>query len=178
MSSPEQVASVVRRHAPFVWRVLRQLGAPEGQLEDLSQEVFLVILRRLDDFEGRSALSTWIYGICRNVALRARREAGRRRELPMSDPPEGAVPETQTRTLSRRQALSHMHTALQSLGEPTRMVFVLYEIEKMPMAEVAATLGCNPSTAYSRLYAARAHVLAVLTHEGLADQVAEIAEAT
>ena len=78
----DPVSEVIREHAPFVWRVLRHHGIPEDQLEDLSQDVFIVICRRLGDFEQRSSLRTWIYGICRNVVFDARRRQRRKQETP------------------------------------------------------------------------------------------------
>ena len=56
------------------------------------------------------------------------------------------------------------------------MVFVLYEIESMPMSDVAASVGCNLSTAYSRLYAARKHIRTALEAIGLKDGDLELAE--
>jgi len=69
-------AEIFRAHAPRVWRALRRLGVREADVEDLCQEVFVVVHRKLPAFEGRSALSTWIYG---DAALvdRARRRSSR-----------------------------------------------------------------------------------------------------
>ena len=180
MDRKDEVAAVIRQQAGFVFRVLRHLGVPDDQLQDAAQEVFLVILRRLHSFEGRSELTTWIYGICRNMALRSRHaaRAARARELVTGEPPEGAAAETQTSSVQRRQALARLYAALQELQEPTRMVFVLFEIQRLPMAEVAAVMGCTRSTAYSRLYAARAHVEDALARAGILEPAATILEAT
>ena len=59
----------------FVWRSLRRLGVRESDVADAAQDVFLVVHRRLDEFEGRSKVSTWLYGICYRVARDRRRLA-------------------------------------------------------------------------------------------------------
>ncbi|MFI5306926.1 MAG: RNA polymerase sigma factor [Polyangiales bacterium] len=171
-----EVASVIREHAPFVWRALRHLGAPDAQLDDLCQDVFVVIFRKLPAFEGRSSLRTWIFGICRNVAKSAARQRGRLREALGEPVPETAVPELQTGAIARQQVRAQLDQALRALPEPMRMVFVLFEIECMPSNEVAEALGCPPSTVYSRLYAARARVYAALERTGAIERGQTIAE--
>ncbi len=164
----DQVAAVVREHAPFVWRALCHLGVPERQVADASQEVFVAVFRNLHRFEGRSSMKTWLFGICRNIAARHARSRARAREALAPGPlPEMAVAESQSRELARREVSSRLEHALQKLPEGTRMVFVLYEIESLPMAEVAAAVGCNESTAYSRLYVARDSVRKQLLRVGL-----------
>lgn len=148
-------AEVFRQHAPYAWRVLRQLGVPEAEVEDLCQEVFVVVHRKLPGFEGRSALSTWIYGICLRTASDHRRRAHVRRESPTDRPPERSGSAPQQREIERRQARAMLEEAVARLNADQRAVFVLYEIEQQTMAQVAQAVGCPLQTAYSRLYAAR-----------------------
>lgn len=151
-------AEVFRQYAPFVWRVLRQLGVRESEVEDLCQEVFVVVHRKLPGFEGRSSLRTWLYGICIRTASDHRRRAHVRREHPTDRPPERAGSAPQQREIERRQARALLAEALDALDHDKRSVFVLFEIEQLDMAEVAAAVGCPLKTAYSRLYAARRQV--------------------
>ncbi len=65
-------------HFTFVWRCLRSLGVPHAQLDDAAQDVFLVVHRRLDSFEGSSSFRTWLFGIVRHVAFNQRRTLGRK----------------------------------------------------------------------------------------------------
>ncbi len=146
-------------YAPFVWRVLRHVGVPSADLEDVSQEVFFTVLRRLESFEGRSKLRTWIYGICLRVASDHRRKAYVRREAPVADPPLGPVAAPQEHHVAHGEAKGWLLAALAALDEDKRAVFVLYEIEELTMKEVAEVLGCPLQTAYSRLHAARELVL-------------------
>lgn len=146
---------VFARHAPFVWRVLRRLGVREAEVEDLCQEVFVVVHRKLPEFEGRSSLPTWLYGICVRTASDHRRRAHVRREQPTDRPPERAGSAPQLREIERRQAKAMLDDALDRVPDDQRAVFVLFEIEQLSMNEVAEAVGCPLKTAYSRLYAAR-----------------------
>ncbi|HEY1534274.1 MAG TPA: sigma-70 family RNA polymerase sigma factor, partial [Polyangiaceae bacterium] len=65
----------------FVWRSLRRLRVPDASLKDAMQDVFLVVHRRLGEFEGRAKVSTWLFGICLRVAKDYRRRAHVRREV-------------------------------------------------------------------------------------------------
>jgi RNA polymerase sigma-70 factor, ECF subfamily len=148
-------ADVFRDHAPTVWRALRRLGVREADVEDLCQEVFVVVHRKLPEFEGRSSLATWIYGICLRVAKDHRRRAHVRREEPTAALPEEKRSAPQIREMERVQARALLERALAALDEDKRAVFVLYEIEQLEMKEVAKAVGCPLQTAYSRLHAAR-----------------------
>lgn len=161
-------AAIFERHAPYVWRALRRLGVAEADVEDVCQEVFMVVHRRLPDFEGRSAVRTWVYGICVRTASDYRRRAHRRREVVTDRVPERALAPPQPEELQRRQALARLDAALDGLDEAKRAVFVLYEVEGLPMAGVAEALGCPVQTAYSRLHAARRQVRAALERDGTA----------
>ncbi|XXU61304.1 sigma-70 family RNA polymerase sigma factor [Sorangium sp. So ce1078] len=144
-------------YAPFVWRALRHMGVPDREVPDLCQEVFLVVHRKLGEFDGRSSLRTWIYGICFRTASEHRRRAHVRREEMTESIPDEGMPPPQPEELLRKQARELLQRALSSLDEEKRAVLVLFELEGLPMTEVAEVVGCPLSTAYSRLYAARKH---------------------
>ena len=160
MRSPMDTSfpDVFERTAPFVWRALRRLGVREADVPDVCQEVFVVVHRRLGDFDGSSALRTWIYGICLRTASQYRRRAPQLREVSEEDAREQAVLPDQEDVLERRRARDRLDAALLTLDEDKRAVFVLYELEELPMKEVAAVLGCPLQTAYSRLHGARREV--------------------
>jgi RNA polymerase sigma-70 factor (ECF subfamily) len=146
---------VFQDHGPFVWRALRRLGIDDADIEDVCQDAFLVVHRRLPEFEGRSSLQTWIYGICVRVAADYRKRARRRHEIVTGDPPERVVPAHQDGDLEERRARALLDGALDKLDDDKRAVFVLFELEELPMSDVAAAVGCPLQTAYARLYAAR-----------------------
>jgi RNA polymerase sigma-70 factor (ECF subfamily) len=153
-------AEVFRRHLPYVWRVLRSLGVPPAEVEDLCQDVFIVVHRRLPDFEGRSSLSSWIYGICWRVWQDQRRRPYRQRERAASEVPEVVAEATQGDAAAHHQTLERLGAILDRLDAGKRTVFVLYEIEQLTMKEVAQVVSCPLQTAYTRLHAARDYVRA------------------
>lgn len=150
------LAEVFDQHASYVGRTLRCLGVRERELPDAMQEVFLVVHRRLGELERPGALRGWIYGICVRKAMSLRRRAARRREAAMAEPPERVSPEpTPHEELVKARALVTALRLLDELDDDKRAVFVLYEVEQLPMREIAQTVGCPLQTAYARLYAAR-----------------------
>jgi RNA polymerase sigma-70 factor (ECF subfamily) len=147
-------------HGPFVIRSLRYLGVREADLDDTLQEVFLVVYQRLNDYEEKGRARAWLYSICTRVARTQLRKVGRRRESAMPAYSEESVEPTQLERVEDREALALGHRLLDQLPPPQREVFVLYEVEDMPMAEIAQALDCPLQTAYSRLHKARARILA------------------
>ncbi|HEX5660250.1 MAG TPA: sigma-70 family RNA polymerase sigma factor [Polyangiales bacterium] len=162
---PPRLRQLFDENASFVWRSLRRLGVAEADVDDLLQEVFLVVYRRLDEYEERDRARAWLYSICRRVAQTQRRSVRRRREDLSGDMPERRSPPTQLVRVEEREALELGHRLLSALPEEQREVFVLYEIEHIPMQQVADALGCPLYTAYSRLRAGRAKILAELANE-------------
>lgn len=162
---PLRLRQLFEQHAAFVWRSLRRLGVPESDLDDVLQEVFLVVYRRLADYEERDRGRAWLYSICVRVAQTQRRTRSRRREQLSEEVPEGRVAPTQLVRVEEREALALGHRLLATLPEEQREVFVLYEIEHVPMAQIAEVLNCPLYTAYSRLRTARMKILAELAKE-------------
>jgi RNA polymerase sigma-70 factor, ECF subfamily len=150
-------ATVYDDHVKFAWRVLGRLGVARADLEDVCQEVFIVVHRRLGEFEGRSSLRTWIYGIALRCASDYRRRDHRRRPAPIS---EIAIAGSQLEDLDAREARATLERLLELLDPEKREVFVLFELEELTMAEVVAIVGCPLQTGYGRLHAARAIVAA------------------
>jgi len=149
---------LVIEHGPHVRRLVRSLGIGESELDDVCQETFIVVHRRLHTFEGRSALRTWLFGIALRVASDYRSKAYRRREQPTELLPELQHGATAEHALERKQAWSLIESLIAPLSEERRQVFVLYEIAELSMPEIATLLACPLQTAYSRLHAAREHV--------------------
>ena len=146
--------AVFRQHAPYVMRVLRRFGVRDGDLQDVCQDVFVIVLRKLDEFEGRAAIRTWLYRICARTASDYRKRAHRRYEV-LGAVREPSHAETQHDELTLRRNAKAVNAVLGCMGAPKRAVFVLYELEELPMSEVAKIAGCPLQTAFSRLYAAR-----------------------
>jgi RNA polymerase sigma-70 factor (ECF subfamily) len=142
---------VYSAHFTFVWRVLRTFGVPEPALEDAVQDVFIVVHRRLPEWEGRAQITTWLFAIARRVAQAQRRKDGR--TDPLDEEPAG--PADTFAALSRAQAAATVMAILDTMDEDKRVVFALVELEQLSVPEVARMLELNLNTAYSRLRLAR-----------------------
>ena len=159
--SMPSLAEVYDRHAAMVWRTLRALGVDEAALDDAMQDVFIVVHRRLGDFEGRSALSTWIYGIARRVASQYRRRRRDRSDETALAREAEPGPSPRERA-EQRQAARLVMELLAELDEEKREVFVLMELEQLAAPVVAEMLAIPVNTAYSRLRLARQRFEAAL----------------
>ena len=147
--------AVVAEHGPYVWRVLRRLGVRPADVEDVWQETFIVVHRKLDAFEGRSQLRTWLSAIAVRVASDYRNRAHRRREHATEELPEDASAASQHDDFVEQERRALLDRLMNELKPEQREVIVLYEFAELPMQEVAEALGCPLQTAYSRLHAGR-----------------------
>jgi RNA polymerase sigma-70 factor, ECF subfamily len=152
--------SVYAEHFRAVWRTLRRLGVAPAQLDDAVQDVFLVVHRRLPEFDGRS-LRGWLYAIAVRVASDHRRNAAHQRTVPLSEALIDPAPDP-ARTSELSASVRLLHELLAELDERQRTVFVLGELEELSVPEIAEALGENLNTVYSRLRAARARFEAAL----------------
>ena len=155
-------ADVFREFGGFAWRVLRRLGVRDEDADDVLQEVFVTVHRKLPGFEGRSSVRTWVYGICVRVASEHRRRIRARLETASELAAEPTIDPGQEEHVAVAQARIILDGILDRLDDSKRAVFVLYEIEGLPMGEVAVALECPLQTAYSRLHAARLEVEAAV----------------
>jgi RNA polymerase sigma-70 factor (ECF subfamily) len=146
---------------------LRRLGVREDDLDDALQEVFVVVHQRLSDYQELGRMRSWLYSISARVALAQRRKSSSRRESLMPEPPEPHSQPTQHEHVEDAEALVLGHRLLALLPAEQREVFVLYEVEEMPMSEIAEALGCPLQTAYSRLHRARSRILAAVNQARL-----------
>jgi RNA polymerase sigma-70 factor, ECF subfamily len=161
----DQFERVYRETAPIVLRSLRRL-VPESAVDDAAQDVFLTVARRLNDFEGRSKASTWVYGIVLRVASDHRRSArrGERRQAAaaLEPPASNRNPEQHA---ERTSNLRLLHRVLDAMTDELREVFVLAEIEQLPGPEIADILQLNSNTMHSRLRAARSEFNVLVRRE-------------
>ena len=161
---PLEFEAVYANEFAFVWRNLRRLGVPETSLRDAAQDVFLVVHRRLGEFEGRGSLRSWLYSILKRVAGQQRRTERRKHAHDMEDSHDVAdigspSPE---RDAERREAARLLRSLLEGLDEDKRDAFVLAELEGMTVPEIAQALGANANTIYARIRAARQLLQAAL----------------
>jgi RNA polymerase sigma-70 factor, ECF subfamily len=145
---------IYRKHHAFVWRSVRRLGVPDAEVDDVVQEVFVVVHRRLGEFEGRSAITTWLFGIAYRVVRDHRRSAVARakREAMATG---GRPPTEPDRKLSRTQAAGVLDDILAQLEEDQRSVLVMADVINMTAPEIAELTETKLNTVYSRLRLAR-----------------------
>ncbi|MCS7081641.1 MAG: sigma-70 family RNA polymerase sigma factor [Bacteroidetes bacterium] len=159
----ELVEAYQDRLYDLLYRMLRN----RAEAEDALQEVFLQAYRGLPRFDGRSSLYTWLYRIATNVALMRLRRF-RPSLISLEDPPEAAAQEIQASlqtnaTNPLAQVLAdelreQLDRWLEELPPLTRLVFLLRDVEDLPIGEVAALTGQTEWAAKGRLKRARAHV--------------------
>lgn len=144
-------------HFDYVWRTLRGLGVAEAQIDDAVQDTFVVVHRRLGEFDGRAKVETWLYAIARRVAQgyrrSSRRREGRAAELDDQLPDLDAI--DPSAEAERAEATRLLLDLVAELDDDKREIFVLVELEQRSVPEAAELLGLKLNTAYSRLRLAR-----------------------
>lgn len=156
------VAVVYADHADFVWASLHRLGVAEADLPDLLQEVFVVVHRRSDAWDGVSSLRSWLFGIALRLTMNHRRKAYRRRERMVDAVPEvggGPSPEREAQLADER---SRARAVVDALPPERRAVFVMFEVEGLDGHTIARELGIPVGTVHSRLHKARNEIQAHL----------------
>jgi RNA polymerase sigma-70 factor (ECF subfamily) len=161
-AAPASFAQIYAEYADFVWRNARRLGVPASNAEDVVQEVFIVVQRRVVDFDGRASMRSWIFGILVHVVRRYRRTFRRKDarcvSLDHDTSPEraseafGSSPHEQAESAERVRLLELL---LGQLDEDKRTLLVLSELEEWTLREIAEYLGSNTNTVYSRLRRAK-----------------------
>jgi RNA polymerase sigma-70 factor (ECF subfamily) len=153
--SAEQVYA---HHADFVWRTLQHLGVRSADLEDLAQEVFVTVHRRIATFDGRSKLTTWLFSVCLHLVQRHRRRAYLRLEFLYAEPPERIDTETPEQRYESAEASRRLEQLLSKLSPERRATFMLFEVEGVSCEEIAELTAVPVGTVYSRLHWARKEV--------------------
>jgi RNA polymerase sigma-70 factor (ECF subfamily) len=145
----------------YVWNAVCRMGVPRSDADDVVQEVFVIVHRRLGEFEGRAQLKSWVFKIVVHLVrhyfrTHARKpgdratERGTEIQTLVDSLEKGPAGE-----LERREALRVLDRLLAQLDAAKRVVFVLAEMERMTLAEIADVVEANANTVASRLRAAR-----------------------
>jgi RNA polymerase sigma-70 factor (ECF subfamily) len=166
-SAKERLARLVADDMELAARIVRNVGAPDSAIEDLVQQAFQICAARIDDIEPgkeRSFLvqtAIWLTANARRTLLRGR-------EVVIDDLSDVADGRPSPEELSdQRRLLRRMAAIFGAMDVDMRAVFVLYEVEGMTMAEIAAVLDLAPGTVASRLRRAREEFMARLRRSGL-----------
>lgn len=150
--------AVYRAEFGFVWRLFRRLGVPTATIEDACHDLFVVVHRRLADYDPTRPLRPWLAGIAYRVASDFRRRASTRYEI-ASDPVDiasrSAADLSTLKALEAREARALVRKALEHLDLDKRTVLVLHDLEEVAVPAIAQALEIPLNTAYSRLRLAR-----------------------
>ncbi len=166
MNSDQQLLAMVRRGEPDgAAELFERYGAPllrftdrmlgnRAEAEEVTQEVFLRMISRVEQYDGRAAVSSWLYAIAAN-ACRDRLRRRRGTVVPIDAAAELASPEEGAeRVLIARERRDVVRRALAKLSEEQREVLVLARYHGLPYAEIARTLGISEGAVKTRVFRA------------------------
>jgi RNA polymerase sigma-70 factor (ECF subfamily) len=176
---PSVLEILMERYSPRIYRVAFGITRSHGDAEEVVQDVFVTLFRKIDSFEGRAALGTWLYRVAANAALIKRR--GKRAEVEVHL--EDYLPTfkadghregdrallladwsvTPERELFSGEAREIFEEGLALLPDHYRAILVLRDVEELSNEEVADALGESVASVKSRLHRARMALREVLT---------------
>jgi RNA polymerase sigma-70 factor (ECF subfamily) len=173
---PEALTEAVREHARPLLRAAKAMGFPEPEAEDLVQDVYITLLERIDGFEGRSQLRTWLFGILHKKALERRRASlVDDRTDPIDEVFESrfdangkwARPPADLERLLLSQEIGQMiQLCLEGLPANQRGVFVLREVEGIDSGEICKILGVSVTNLGVLMHRARTRLRECLEAKG------------
>ncbi len=146
-------------HKRRVYSLCLRMTANTAEAEDLAQEAFLQLFRKIGTFRGESAFSTWLHRMAVNVVLMRLRKKGLP-VVPLEDTPEteeapkkelGAPDAVLAGSIDRLQ----LERAVAALPPGYRMIFVLHDVEGYEHNEIASIVGCSIGNSKSQLHKAR-----------------------
>lgn len=163
--------AVYQSHAETVARWAARLGGPGADVEDLTQEVFLVVNRRLAEFRHQSRVSTWLFSITARIVANDRRRRRVRawwvRLVPRFDEVIASTGDTPVEHLEKRERRGQFYQALDALGERQRRALVLFELDELSIAQIAELMSMREGSVRVLLHRARAAFLEKMTEQEL-----------
>jgi RNA polymerase sigma-70 factor (ECF subfamily) len=160
--------TLIRRHQDRVYNQAWRLLGDHDEANDLAQEVFVRVFRKIHLYRGEAAFSTWLYRVTHNLAKNRWKQMERRGrsrtisldqprsedddDRPLDKPDDSPGPRQQA---EGRELLGHLDRELQALGHEHREVLVLRFVENLSYEEIAEVLGANLGTVKSRICRAR-----------------------
>jgi RNA polymerase sigma-70 factor (ECF subfamily) len=162
---------LMERYASRVYRLAHGITGSAADAEEVVQDVFLTLFRKIHTFEGRAALGSWIYRVTTNAALIKRRGRHPEREIPLDLPFPAFLPDghragdpaflkadwsqTPEADLLSKETREILHRAIANLPDQYRVVVVLRDVQGLSNEEVAEVVGESVACVKSRLHRAR-----------------------
>ncbi len=158
------LTTLVNEYSPRIYNLGLRMMRNEKDAEDILQETFLIMVKKLKNFEGRSSIYTWLYRVATNLALEKLKDKHTTRVTASLDDPrfDGLenfepveLPDFTEDKLSDAQFRKYLETALENLNEKLKAVFILRDVEGHSVAETAKILNLTESNVKVRLMRAR-----------------------
>ena len=166
-AEPPTPEFVFREYAPRIYHIARRMLGNDADAEDVTQDVLLQVIRKLDTFRGDSQLSTWLHRVTVNAALAFREKRANRQKHEKHQTAEESLEIAPSGSPVKRWSTGPDEPVLaaeqaqiieQAIGElpgSFRDVFVLADVEGLPNTEIADILGLSVPAVKSRLHRAR-----------------------
>ena len=171
---PEAFSKLFESYADKIFRLAVSFLKDEAAAEGVVQDTFLRLFEKLDQFEGRSKLGTWIYRVAYNICHDRLRQMQRHPEIIIADDEEIMLPGTivdwhdlPEAALTRQEITVELEAAIQILPPSLKTVFILREIEELDTETTASILEITPGATKVRLYRARLRLRELLTNSFL-----------
>lgn len=149
-------------HGSYVACSLRRLGVRDRDIEDVTHDVFLAVYKRLADYDPERPIKPWLFGFAVRIALGHKRRQSYSREVVAAEIEAVDQAPAADETIAADQARSLVLLALGAIAEERRPVFILHDIDAIPMPEISTALDIPLNTGYSRLRLARAEFAAAV----------------
>ena len=166
---PRVLTELYAQHTDGVRRHLRRFGAPDQDLDDLTQEVFLLLHAKAPTLSTIEPVDPWLREVCRRVAAGDRRRAHRRHEIAFREPPETAAEAGFDQALEKGEQEERLHRALERLDEQSRDLVALHELGRLPLVDVAELVDADRKTVRKRLGTALRRLTTLLRTEPARD---------
>jgi RNA polymerase sigma-70 factor (ECF subfamily) len=152
----EAFLEIYHRHHAGIFRFARAMTGSTAAAEDVTQEVFLALLRELTRFDAaRGSLATYLYAIARNMSRQRLRKD--RRFVTLDDPPDGETPagDDPAVTMLQSETVTRVRRFIQRLSSRYREVLILCDLQGVTYEEASRILNTPVGTVRSRLHRAR-----------------------
>lgn len=153
--------TLMASHGPRIRYFVRRLATDAGEIEDLLQEIWITVWRKVPRLRDSASFRPWLYRIARNVVYKHQRRSGHQ---PSFDAPEITGDATEIRF--DPEDVAAIHASLGRLSEPHREALTLRFLEDMSYEEMADALECPVGTVRSRIFYAKKALREIIEKEG------------